>query len=226
MKKRFLQFALLLLVSSLFLLFCIVPKDNLSAYVLQWQGHDIAFNHKGYWKRPTHFSCDGEKSKITQSNIQRVARMPHVNFVQLRNMDLTKIDLSELHGIQHWQFLDGNKLTARQIQDIADNATEVRTFFISNVSLNKEAIIAFSKHPIVHMTLANVDLNNEDVQAFEDFEQLERLGLTNSKITDEGLGIFVSMQQLKELDLRNTNVSLAGVEKLQSERPDMKIHWR
>ena len=225
MMKRVWQCSLLLLVFGLFLVlflfFWVAPKENLSAYILQAQGHSIVFNESGsIWKHPTHFSCNSKT--ITQRTIRRVANMPHIYSFEVRNTDLADIDMSELREIPHWLLGGNNNLTEKQIRDIADNVIEIQSFHINSIPLGKETLVAFSRHPIYQLTI-RANLNDGDLSIFGDFKQLEFLRLFSQTITDEGLDFFVSMEHLKTLILHSDEISQEGIEKLQSKRPDLRI---
>jgi len=119
----------------------------------------------------------------------------------------------------------GGVLDDDAIAALAAAAPQVVDLNLSNAGLDDDGMAALGDLPAVtHLRLAHNRITDRGVAALGELPRLLHLNLYgNSGVTDAGLESLARSASLRELYLWQTGVSAAGVERLRTERPDLRV---
>ena len=76
---------------------------------------------------------------------------------------------------------------------------------------------------LVVVSLANTEIEDDDLALFRDFPYVQILDLSQTKITDKGLEHFGGLRALEELILTGTKISKKAIEVFVRDHPGVKV---
>lgn len=150
---------------------------------------------------PKLHTLDLSQSKITDAGLKHIGHLKGVKSLRLMRTGVTSAGIKELAPLENLEFLS------------------VMETNIGDAGLKE--LSACKRLRAVYYDGISTD---EGVKHLAQLPHLEELLLNHTQVTDAGLQQFAACQSLRTLVMLDTpNLSLAGIEKLQKARPDLKI---
>jgi Leucine-rich repeat (LRR) protein len=76
-----------------------------------------------------------------------------------------------------------------------------------------------------YLEVGNNEITDNGVEHLRGLTELRYLDIGSTEVTDSGLAHLVGLRSLRYLSVLDTHVTAVGVERLQSELPNLKIAW-
>lgn len=183
-------------------------------------------------------------TEISDGGVATIAELPRLRFLTLSNTSVTSQGIKELIKSKRLLMLSiGDTPTDDSAIPFLMQVKSLRSLFVRNSRITGAAFFALkNKSPYIDINRATADysgkLNSDDpemarvtwevildrLKEQNDDHELKLLILADSAITDHHLATLESLNYLETLDLRGSSVTDAGIEKLQRECPNLKIH--
>lgn len=161
-------------------------------------------------------------TKVTGQRFSKLAGLPDLHTLELKNSDLTQADWMSLPTTRLTELLvDGSKVTQTDLADFLGKAS-IFTLDVGGMAIGeelKDAIVRQAGGRLRRLEMAGTEVDDRFVSRLKDSD-LTRLNLSRTKVTDAVFDALVAMMpELSDLDLSGTAITDAGLARLGSRWP-------
>jgi Leucine-rich repeat (LRR) protein len=164
-------------------------------------------------------------TKIKDSGLKALRGCKHLQELDLSDAMISNAGLKELRSFAELRrlHLSETKIGNSGLQELSEIPT-LEELNLTDTKISDTGIVALTKlENLRSLELSRTRVTDTGVSSLKALPNLERLWLADTDVTDACLGPLRDFEQLQSLCLNGASVTPAGVEALQSARPELEI---
>ncbi len=158
---------------------------------------------------------------VDDTMFQALARLPNLQFVDLKCPRITGKGLGTLRRLAHLALLNGQNVSVEGLVELRQHKIDLLQ--ISDCRFTDQHVDTFAKMKLRRFYTDDAGIDDAMAARLANIHSLEELSLHRSPITDRGLPELKRLKNLTRLVLTGTKVTAAGVADLQKALPNCKI---
>jgi hypothetical protein len=172
-----------------------------------------------------HFGFDLSDREVTDTGLQELAALKHLQMLNLSHTTTTDSGLKELAALKNLQKLDltDTKTTDAGVKELAA-LKELQSLALDQTAVTDAGLRELAGFRQLHtLSLANTRVTDAGVKELASLPSLQVLDLRGTQVTDGGLKVLLGCRHLEKLQLSATKVTDLGVKELQKALPKCEI---